>query len=278
MILKLRTVSLLMTAILLLGGCSIQHIGMFITENGTAPDADQDTVPDDVDRCPKTPLGTPVDQYGCSDDDDLDLVANRKDRCPATPPGVMVDAWGCSVDSDADGVLDSRDECPYTVADARVDGRGCTLDADRDGVMDYKDRCPDTPFGTPVDNWGCSDNRNRCEMCDRLPTLSGIHFELDSASLRPQAYPLLNQAVKVLEEFANARVKIVGHTDNQGTEAYNLDLSQRRAQSVAAYLIGHGIAAERLEPIGRGEMLAIASNATKEGRAQNRRVEFLVVD
>ena len=261
-------------------GCALPHIGMYAEKDGFSPDADQDRVPDDQDRCNRTPLGTPVDIYGCSDDDDNDKVANGRDQCPRTPPGTTVDAFGCSVDTDGDGVLDSRDKCPGTRPNAPVDGEGCTLDADRDGVKDYKDRCKNTPFGTPVDHWGCSapatPSGGYCDLCQRLPVLSDVHFRHDRAILRPQAYALLNEVVRILKEEKRSFIQVVGHADSSGTDDYNLKLSQKRAEAVMDYLVGHGISEKRLSAVGKGEEQPVATNATERGRAQNRRVVFTV--
>ncbi|MGI9275461.1 MAG: OmpA family protein [Endozoicomonas sp.] len=263
-------------------GCSLPHIGSYVVEDGTAPDADQDRVPDDQDRCNRTPLGTPVDIHGCSDDDDNDKVANGRDQCPRTPPGTTVDAFGCSVDTDGDGVLDSRDKCPGTPPNTPVDGDGCTLDADLDGVKDYKDRCKGTPLGAPVDRWGCSNqpatpSGGYCsDLCQRLPVLSDVHFKLDQATLRPEAYALLNEVVRILKEEKMSFIQVVGHADSSGTDDYNLKLSENRAQTVMDYLIGHGVSEKRLAAIGRGEEQPVASNSTDRGRAMNRRVVFEV--
>jgi len=273
-ILKVLTVLIFLT---FLGGCSLPHIGMYVVEDGTAPDADQDGVPDDQDECRRTPLGMPVDEDGCPDDDDEDMVANGKDQCPRTPKGIVVDAWGCSVDSDGDGVLDSRDECPETSPNTGVDGTGCTLDGDGDGVLDYKDRCKGTLPGAKVDRWGCAQSGDCCsELCRRLPTLSDVHFEHDRATLRPEAYSLLNEAVIVLKEYAKQSVIVVGHTDSNGTEGYNIDLSERRAKSVMDYLVGHGVDDKRLTSVGKGESDPLTSNKSEGGRAANRRVVFVV--
>ncbi|UUP19211.1 OmpA family protein [Nitratireductor thuwali] len=103
---------------------------------------------------------------------------------------------------------------------------------------------------------------------------SNITFTTDSASIQPAFYPTLNSVALVLKEYNRTLVDVYGHTDSTGSDQYNLDLSRRRAASVADYLVAQGTSGERFAVIGVGEAQPIASNATPEGRAQNRRVEI----
>lgn len=176
------------------------------------------------------------------------------------------------LDSDGDGVPDNEDWCAGTPAGVNVDERGCALDSDGDGVADHKDQCPNTAEGTRVDENGCA------VVGSKLFTLEGVHFAFDSAKLRPDAEQQLQQAVRKLRDNRSANVDVIGHTDSTGPASYNEDLSMRRAQSVVDYLTNNGVDASRLEASGRGENDPIASNDTKEGRAQNRRVELVVGD
>jgi outer membrane protein OmpA-like peptidoglycan-associated protein len=106
--------------------------------------------------------------------------------------------------------------------------------------------------------------------------LRGVNFDFDKATIRPDAKPVLDEAVPVLERAPGVRVRVEGHTDGIGTDAYNQALSERRAGAVSAYLADQGVARERLQPVGRGEHDPVASNDTPDGRAQNRRVELEV--
>jgi len=142
------------------------------------------------------------------------------------------------------------------------------MDSDGDGVSDSLDRCPGTPPGTKVDANGCP---------EILLTLTGVNFKFDSAELEPSAEQMLAHAVQTLNEAPAVNARVEGHTDSVGTDAYNLDLSQRRADSVREYLIARGIPATRLTTAGKGEAEPVAPNTTAEGRFQNRRVEFRVV-
>lgn len=103
---------------------------------------------------------------------------------------------------------------------------------------------------------------------------SNITFATDEDSIRSNFYPTLNSVALVLDRFARTLVDVYGHTDSTGSESYNLDLSQRRALSVADYLNSQGVDDRRFSIIGLGETQPIASNETDRGRAQNRRVEI----
>lgn len=108
--------------------------------------------------------------------------------------------------------------------------------------------------------------------------LRGIHFKSGSAEILPESYPILDEAAKILKENPTIIVEVQGHTDSRGSARYNLKLSQRRAEAVVKYLVEkHGIDPKRLIPKGYGESRPIASNATPEGRALNRRVEFKIL-
>lgn len=235
-------------------------------------DSDGDGVTDPNDRCPGTPAGTRVGPDGCELDSDGDGVVDSKDRCPGTPKGTRVDSNGCKVvekDSDGDGVPDSKDACPNTPRGAKVDAKGCELDGDGDGVVNSKDRCPTTRKGARVDVYGC-------EIKDKI-NLPGVKFELNSATLLPESTRVLNDAAQTLKNNEDIVVEVAGHTDSTGAASYNESLSAKRAKSVADYLAARGVAAERLKNKGYGEAEPIADNSTKEGRAQNRRVELKIL-
>ncbi len=108
-------------------------------------------------------------------------------------------------------------------------------------------------------------------------TLHGIRFASGKATIRPESYPILDQAVALLQQNPSVKIEIQGHTDSVGSASYNLRLSQMRAESVRNYLISHGIAPDRLIAKGYGESMPIADNGTREGRAQNRRIEFKII-
>ena len=111
----------------------------------------------------------------------------------------------------------------------------------------------------------------------RLIMPGNITFKTDSADINSSFYPVLNSVAKVLNKYDNSTVLVSGNTDYTGSAEYNLKLSQERAQSVAAYLQGQGVANKRFEVMGLGFSNPIASNATAQGRAQNRRVEIKII-
>jgi OOP family OmpA-OmpF porin len=231
-------------------------------------DSDNDGVPDNIDQCPDTPAGVKVDAVGCPLDSDKDGVPDYLDRCPNTPSGVAVNSEGCPLDSDNDGVPDDLDKCPNTPSGVAVNSEGCPLDSDNDGVPDYLDKCPNTPPGVTVNEEGCP----------APVVLKGVHFEFDSAKLTANARKILNKVADSLRNHPNLDITIAGHTDSLGSAEYNKRLSQLRAESVMNYLVASGIKQSRMKAVGYGEERPIASNATEEGRAQNRRVELQTSD
>lgn len=169
------------------------------------------------------------------------------------------------VDTDGDGVTDNNDRCPNTPRGVAVDSTGCPLDGDGDGVTDANDQCPNTPAGQKVNTVGCH----------VILSLEGVNFAYNSAALSATAENKLNTAIDMLKGNPAMNIVVEGHTDNVGSDAYNMSLSERRAQSVGNYLVRNGINNNRLIVKGMGENLPVASNDTDAGRAQNRRVDLV---
>ena len=155
------------------------------------------------------------------------------------------------------------------------------LDSDHDNVNNCDDKCPDTPAGTIVGPDGCPQKV--------VIDLRGVNFKFDrpkkgETDIAPtlqeptsESMSVLDQAVDTLQRYPQVHVTVAGYTDSVGTAKYNQGLSERRAQIVYSYLTSHGIDASRLDgPTGHGENDPIATNSTKEGRAQNRRTELQV--
>jgi OOP family OmpA-OmpF porin len=148
--------------------------------------------------------------------------------------------------------------------------QGGTADSDGDAVADAEDKCAGTPGGVRVDASGCP------LQGETLLTLAGVTFESGEATIRSDATAALDEAVKLLQENSGLSIIIEGHTDDRGDENYNVYLSQQRAEAVRKYLLDHGIAAERLEAVGKGESEPLGSNESEQTRVKNRRVEFVV--
>ncbi|MCA0273314.1 MAG: OmpA family protein [Proteobacteria bacterium] len=111
----------------------------------------------------------------------------------------------------------------------------------------------------------------------RVVMPEGILFATDSATVQGSIQNDLYAVADNLNRYPNTRVEVIGHTDNTGAAAYNQDLSDRRAGAVAAILRGAGVSGARIVAYGRGESMPVASNLTPEGKAQNRRVEILII-
>ena len=280
-----------------------------VDENGCPKDTDNDGIFDYLDKCPGTPAGVQVDSNGCPIDSDGDGVADYLDLCPNTPLAAkgLVDKNGCPLDSDDDGVYDYLDLCANTPIEARgfIDKNGCPLDSDDDGVADYLDKCPNTPVearGT-VDEKGCprdTDGDGIADYLDNCPklfgvaankgcpevkkevrtlfqkALQGIQFESGKDVIKKSSNIILDQIAKVLIDNKSYLVEVQGHTDNVGKPELNQLLSEKRANAVRNYLISKGVEEKRITAKGYGDTKPVASNKTTQGKAKNRRVEFIV--
>ncbi|HET8882944.1 MAG TPA: OmpA family protein, partial [Solimonas sp.] len=269
--------------------CPDTPAGVHVYSNGCPVDIDGDGVADYLDKCPNTPVGVQVDSNGCPLDSDGDGVPDYLDKCPGTAKGIHVSADGCSgADADGDGIPDDRDHCADTPRGVAVGPDGCPLDSDGDGVPDYLDECPHSPAGAKVLPNGCAlvgDCRkprageqvdaNGCAV-EKNFVLKGVKFEFDSDKLTEAAQRILDEVATTLQSYPNVNVEVEGHTDNIGSDSYNLALSERRAIAVTKYLVDHAVADKRMTPVGYGETRPIDSNESEEGRENNRRVELHV--
>ena len=173
------------------------------------------------------------------------------------------------LDSDNDGVIDDNDACPDTPTGASVDFRGCPLDADKDGVADYRDQCPDTTNRSAIiDDNGCYE-----VLKEEVRIALDVEFDNDSANSRDSHRPEVKRVHDFMQKYPGTQVTIEGHTDSRGSEAYNQNLSERRAKTIADMLINDfGVSASRVKFVGYGEARPIADNNTADGRQRNRRV------
>ncbi|HEX2683259.1 MAG TPA: OmpA family protein [Ferruginibacter sp.] len=229
-------------------------------------DRDGDGVLDVDDKCPD--VAGLASLQGCPDRDG-DGIADADDKCPDVAG--LARYQGCPIpDTDKDGINDEVDKCPTVPGLARY--QGCPIpDTDGDGVNDEEDKCinekgPASNFGCPVISEEIIKKVNRAAQ--------NIFFETAKAKLLAKSLPKLNEVVTILNENPSFKVQIDGHTDSQGKDEYNMNLSNDRAAAVKAYLVSKGIADSRLSSTGYGETKPVADNNTAAGRAKNRRVEM----
>ncbi len=231
------------------------------------PDSDGDGIEDGKDACPNE-AGS-MEMNGCPDSDG-DGVADKDDACPNDAG--LAELQGCP-DGDGDGVADKDDQCPTEAGPA--ENNGCPWpDSDGDGVLDKDDQCPDVA-GT-VANQGCPEvtEEVQAQLNEYART---ILFDTGRSSLKPESTSVFVDIIRILNEYPNARFTVEGHTDSVGSNATNQRLSEERANAVRDFLINEGIPGSRLEAIGYGEDRPIASNNTRAGRTQNRRVEINLI-
>jgi large repetitive protein len=276
------------------GSPDVRVVGTF----GYAPskekpvDTDGDGLLDPQDKCPKEPED--VDQFedadGCPDlDNDKDGLPDTVDSCIDEPEDTddFEDTDGCpDRDNDKDGVIDENDSCPDQPEDLDKfeDEDGCVdPDNDRDGILDQADSCPDQPEDLDgfADQDGCpEEGGGKVKLsCDKIEIRESVYFDTGKDTIQARSFELLDQVVSVLTSAKYiTQLRIAGHTDDRGNDQKNLALSKRRAASVLHYLSSHGIAPERLSSDGYGETQPIADNTSADGRAQNRRVEFQILE
>ncbi len=253
------------------------------------PDNDADGFADAADQCPDE--GEDRDGFqdadGCPDpDNDADGLDDAFDTCPDEPEDVdgYQDTDGCpDPDNDGDGIADDVDGCPNAAetGDGWEDDDGCPdPDNDGDGIWDEEDLCPDEPeFRDGVrDEDGCPDSKLAVVTEGQIAILQPILFRSGSARIERGSMNIVSTVAKLmLKERAILQLRVEGHTDNKGNADGNLKLSQRRAEAVMKELMKLGIEGSRLEAAGFGDTRPVASNRTEEGRAKNRRIEFLIL-
>jgi OOP family OmpA-OmpF porin len=263
-----------------------------VDKKGCPEDKDNDGVADYLDNCPD--LAGTVLLRGCPDKDN-DGVADKEDRCPDIF-GVVV-LKGCP-DTDQDGVADIDDKCPNSKPGSKVDATGCAMDNDKDGVMNDVDKCPDVAGPSSLNGCPDTDSDGVADIDDKCPTIKGtmankgcpeiakqdairityigskLFFENNSDKLKVASLTLLDELTLILNKYEGAQLFIDGHTDNVGSDDFNMVLSQKRTNAVRSYLIEKGIAENRLTATGFGESKPVATNETSLGRSKNRRVEL----
>ncbi|WP_204344611.1 OmpA family protein [Psychroserpens algicola] len=229
------------------------------------PDSDNDGIEDSKDDCPND---AGLAEFNGCPDSDSDGVADKDDDCP-TVAGLKA-LNGCP-DADSDGVADKDDNCPNEKGPAA--NKGCPWpDTDGDGILDKDDQCPEEA-GTVANN-GCPEVAPTEEVMKQLNEYARtILFDTGKASFKEESMEVLAAMTAIFKEYPQADFSIDGHTDSVGSKSTNQLLSERRANAVRDYLIANGINADRLTANGYGEDYPIASNKTRNGRKNNRRVE-----
>jgi outer membrane protein OmpA-like peptidoglycan-associated protein len=239
------------------------------------PDYDKDGVPDSNDSCPL--VAGIKELKGCpARDQDGDGISDHLDKCvdQAEDKDGFEDDDGCpDLDNDKDGVVDKKDRCPLEAG--VVENAGCP-DKDRDGdtVVDRLDNCPDEP-GSPK-NAGCKEKQLVKITERKLVIVDRVYFDTDKATIQTRSYVLLDNVAAVIKSHPEAQaIRIEGHTDDRGDGAYNMQLSQRRAEAVRDYISNKGVPAARLKAQGFGETRPLVPNTSPKNRATNRRVDFV---
>ena len=256
------------------------------------PDNDHDGILDVDDKCPNIPedLDGFEDEDGCPEGDqndrDHDGILDNVDKCPDEPEDFdgFQDEDGCpDPDNDGDGILDVDDLCPNDPEDKDgfEDEDGCPdPDNDKDRILDKDDKCPNEPetYNGFEDEDGCPD-RGRVVVTDTaIEILDMVYFEYDKAIIKPQSYPILDAVAATLKGNPSiALIEVQGHTDERGDDAYNLDLSDRRAKAVEKYLADKGVDPKRLSAQGYGETQPLDRRSNDAAWAKNRRVAFLIL-
>ena len=234
--------------------------------------------------CPKPKPQPPRRKEPAPDpfvDRDGDGIPDVRDKCPDEPEDKdgFEDEDGCpDPDNDKDGILDAADKCPNEPEDfdGFEDEDGCPdLDNDQDGIPDPTDRCPNEPG--PASNDGCPPKFEFINVTqEKIELKQAIFFQTAKAVIMPTSFGLMNEVAAALGARPSMQVRIEGHTDSRGGHAYNVRLSQARADSVKAYLVGKGISSDRMDAKGYGPDQPIDNNKTAAGRERNRRVEFMI--
>ena len=235
----------------------------------TAPvqaDQDDDGVSNENDDCPER--SGLLKYKGCPvPDEDGDGINDENDQCPNAEGTIKF--RGCPVpDTDKDGIPDDQDQCPTLAGLTRYNG--CAIpDTDKDGVNDEADQCP-TVTGIAGNN-GCEDLQPKLNSI-----ATALKFEIGQVNIAAKSLQGLDSLLQIMSQYPTSSLIITGHTDNTGTKKINDRLSLLRAKKVQTYLVKKGLAENKITLIGMADSQPIATNAKKEGRAQNRRVDLTI--
>lgn len=230
-------------------------------------DADGDGVPDSVDQCPNTPKGTPVNSVGCPiptvDSAAIKAAKERADSIAAAERA-RADSIAAAAKARADSIAAAER--------ARADSIAA---AERARAQAVRDSAARAAGFTQAQLQALRDSLAKLTAANAEVTLPGVNFATGSARLTPNSRFILDEVVAALNDHADIKVEVQGHTDITGSRRTNMRLSQARAETVMNYLAGKGIAADRMTAKGYGPDHPVASNRTARGRALNRRVELV---
>ncbi len=253
------------------------------------PDRDKDGILDKDDACVDEPGVASDDpaKNGCPlpGDSDGDGILDPDDACP-TVKGEKTDdpkTNGCPPpDTDKDGVLDRDDACVaepgLKTDDPKTNGCPKPKDTDADTIIDPEDACP-TVAGKP----NADPKKNGCPAArveqNEIRIIERVEFEYNKAKLTPEGEKVLTEVLGVINAHPEfTKLSVEGHTDDRGNDNYNKDLSRRRAKAVVDWFVKKGLKKNRLTSVGYGKEKPIDTNSTEEGRQNNRRVEFHIIE
>ncbi|WP_437589082.1 OmpA family protein [Sorangium sp. So ce1000] len=258
-------------------------------KDGCPPaDRDGDSVLDVDDACPTTPGVRRADatKSGCPDDSDEDGFPDGIDACPTVAGAASSDPKkvGCPGDADGDGIADGSDACPKAKGPANSDPKqnGCPEDPDGDGIRGAADACPrerGVADPDPKQN-GCPRfvRVNTEEITTSKPVRFIPYGKSRAETVDPISDEILYEVRDAIQQNPDIElVEVQGHTDDNGTEQFNLALSQARADAVLSWLVSAGVPREKLVAKGYGFEQPLADNRIKTGRQKNRRVQFMII-
>jgi len=250
----------------LLGTLNLTYYAAFGPQATKDKDRDHDGLMDSVDQCPDEP----ETQNGYQDEDGCPDVLPAQDR---DGDGIVDDQDKCPDEAETKNGFEDEDGCPDTAPAPTPAPVG---DKDGDGILDNVDKCPEVPETKNgfEDEDGCPDH----EIDQLEGVVEGIHFKTAQATIETSSYNVILRIAALLKKYKEVRIRVEGHTDSDGTIAFNEKLSRDRSRAVRDAIVEGGISPNRLEVDGYGESRPIATNATKSGKALNRRIEFKVLN
>ncbi len=254
-------------------------------------DNDDDKILDSDDKCPNDAEDVDgfEDDDGCPDlDNDKDGISDKDDQCPNEAENInqLEDSDGCpEPDRDNDGVLDDVDKCPDDSEDRDdfEDDDGCPdPDNDQDKILDVDDICPNQPenYNNIKDDDGCPDKVLAIKSKGEIRITEEIHFDHGQVIPKKKSRKVLRAVLRIIEKNPELNIRIEGHTDNLGGEDFNRYLSQARAQAIRDYLVRKSKKSSQLggrlfvDGVGKGSPKS--TNRNRKGRANNRRVRFII--